>query len=85
MGAFLRALFRLRPQYLNLPVELVERLGAARASVLLALIRLMGFSLLFWTVNTVEQAARVAGAARMIVTDQVDDLVRFLDRSASRN
>ena len=77
--AFLSALFRLRPQYLNLPVQLVEKLGAARASVLLALIRFMGFSLLFWTVNTDEQAARVVKAARIIVTDHVDSMVRFLD------
>lgn len=84
LGAILRALFRLRPQYLNLPVQLVERLGAARAFVLLALVRLMGFSLLFWTVNTDAQAARVIKMARIIVTDQVDSLVRFLDQSAGR-
>ena len=84
IGALLRALFRLRPQYLNLPVQLIEKLGSARASVLLALVRLMGFSLLFWTVNTDAQAARVVTTARIIVTDQVDSLVRFLDRSASR-
>jgi glycerophosphoryl diester phosphodiesterase len=84
VGGVLRALFRLRPQYLNLPVQLVEKLGAARSSALLALIRLMGFSLLFWTVNTDEQAARVVKAGRIIVTDQVDSLVRFLDQSASR-
>jgi glycerophosphoryl diester phosphodiesterase len=84
VGAVVRALFRLRPQYLNLPIQLVERLGAGRASLLLGLIRMLGFSLLFWTVNTDEQAARVAKAARMIVTDQVDRLVRFRDQSASR-
>ncbi len=83
--AFLRALFRLRPQYLNLPIQLVEKLGPVRAGFLMALIRLLGFSLLFWTVNTEEQAARVVKAARMIVTDQVDTLVRFLDQSAGRN
>jgi glycerophosphoryl diester phosphodiesterase len=84
VGALLCALFRLRPQYLNLPIQLVERLGAGRASVLLRLIRVLGFSLLFWTVNTDEQAARVVHAARMIVTDQVDRLVRFRDQSTRR-
>ncbi len=79
-GAVVCALLRLRPQYLNLPIQLVERLGAGRASLLLGLLRVMGFSLLFWTVNTDEQAARVVHAARMIVTDQVDRLVRFRDR-----
>jgi glycerophosphoryl diester phosphodiesterase len=82
--ALLRALFQLRPQYLNLPVQLVEKLGPALAPVLLALARLMGFSLLFWTVNTGAEAARVVNSARIIVTDQVDNLVRFLDQSTSR-
>lgn len=80
VGAAVRALLRLRPQYLNLPIQLVERLGAGCASLLLGLLRVMGFSLLFWTVNTDEQAARVVRAARMIVTDQVDSLVSFRDR-----
>lgn len=84
VGAVIRALIRLRPQYLNLPIQLVEKLGAGRASLLLGVIRVMGFSLLFWTVNTVEQAARVAKAARIVVTDQVDRLVRFRDQSTSR-
>jgi glycerophosphoryl diester phosphodiesterase len=53
VGAVIRALIRLRPQYLNLPIQLVEKLGAGRASLLLRVIRVMGFSLLFWTVNTV--------------------------------
>src|SRR5208283_2661273 len=82
--ALLRALFQLRPQYLNLPVQLVEKLGPALASVVLAFLRLMGFSLLFWTVNTDTQAARVVNWARMIVTDHVDSLVRFLDQAAPR-
>jgi len=83
--ALLRILFRLRPQYLNLPIQLVQRLGPGRAAAFLALIRFMGFSILFWTVNTEKEAAQVCHAARMIVTDRVDTLVRFLDRSTIRN
>jgi len=82
--ALLGALFQLRPQYLNLPVQLVEKLGPALAPVFLAFLRLMGFSLLFWTVNTEAEAARVVNWARIIVTDQVDSMVGFLDTSAHR-
>lgn len=82
VGAFACALVRLRPQYLNLPIQLVQTLGAGRASFLLGFARLLGFSLLFWTVNTGEEAAQVGRAARIIVTDQVDRLVRFRDQSA---
>ena len=81
VGAFACALVRLRPQYLNLPIQLVHTLGAGGASFLMGFARLLGFSLLFWTVNTVAEAALVGGAARIIVTDHVDRLVRFRDQS----
>jgi glycerophosphoryl diester phosphodiesterase len=84
LGPLLRTLVQLRPHYLNLPIQLVEKIGPVLAPVLMALCRLMGFSLLFWTVNTEAQAARVVNWAHMIVTDQVDDMVRFLDKSARR-
>jgi hypothetical protein len=82
LRAFACALVRLRPHYLNLPIQLVQTLGAGRASLLLRLARLLGFSLLFWTVNTGDEAAQLGKAARIIVTDHVDRLVRFRDQSA---
>jgi glycerophosphoryl diester phosphodiesterase len=82
VGAFACALLRLRPQYLNLPIQLAQTIGARRASLFLGLARFLGFSLLFWTVNTGQEAAQAGRAARIIVTDQVDRLVRFRDQSA---
>ena len=74
-AAFASTLLWLRPHYLNLPIQIKE------ARFLFALLRAIGFSLLFWTVNTAEDAGFVARAAQIIVTDEVEDLVRWRDQS----
>lgn len=77
LGSFLGTLIKLRPQYLNLPVEAFQRLGEATTHQLLRFMRVFGFSYLFWTVNTVAAARPVLGHARIIVTDEVEVLVRM--------
>jgi glycerophosphoryl diester phosphodiesterase len=69
---FADVLLRLRPQYINLPVDIIAKLGPRWASLLFRALRGLGFSLLFWTVNTPEMAAAVKPHARMIVTDEVE-------------
>jgi glycerophosphoryl diester phosphodiesterase len=68
-------LVRLRPQYLNLPIQMLERIGAARSRLLARALRVLGFSLLFWTVNDKARAAAVRPFARILVTDEVEALV----------
>ena len=65
-------LVRLRPQFVNLPVDVMKVLGARRSVLLFRVLRLLGFSLLFWTVNTVEDAAILRPHARILVTDEVE-------------
>ncbi|MGA2481400.1 MAG: glycerophosphodiester phosphodiesterase family protein [Spirochaetia bacterium] len=81
VGAFVLLLLRLRPQYLNLPIDIMKSKRPRAVGLLLRIFRLLGFSLLFWTVNTAGGAASVAGAARILVTDQVEELVRWRDQS----
>jgi glycerophosphoryl diester phosphodiesterase len=69
--AFASTLLHLRPQYLNLPVQIFERIGDGAARFLCRFLRILGFRLLFWTVNTEEEAAKVLPFARIIVTDEV--------------
>jgi len=80
-AAFASTLLRLRPHYLNFPIQIMKARGSRAARALLALLRGFGFSLLFWTVNTAGDAASVARAARIIVTDEVEELVRWRDQS----
>jgi glycerophosphoryl diester phosphodiesterase len=77
---FAATLLRLRPQYLNLPVQAVEILGVRRAKLLFRVFRACGFSLLFWTVNSIEEAAVVLPYARIVVTDEVELLAGALTR-----
>jgi glycerophosphoryl diester phosphodiesterase len=65
-------LFKLRPQFVNLPVDMMGVLGARRSILLFRVLRLLGFSLLFWTVNEVEDAAVLLPHARILVTDEVE-------------
>ena len=78
MLGFAKVLLRLRPQFLNLPAEIVPTLGAARAARLFGTLRFLGFSLLFWTVNAGPQAFSLAPHARIIVTDEVERIIEEL-------
>jgi glycerophosphoryl diester phosphodiesterase len=73
-----RVLLSLRPQYLNLPVQVMELFGARRALLYLRVLKTLGFSVLFWTVNDPAAARLVAPFASMIVSDQVELMVRTL-------
>lgn len=86
LGGFASDLFRLRPQFVNLPVDVLGILGHRRAVLLFRILRLLGFSLLFWTVNNAADTAALAPHARILVTDEVDavlDAVRSLKTTNS--
>jgi glycerophosphoryl diester phosphodiesterase len=70
-------LVSLRPAYINLPVQIMEGRGVPRARALLRLLRLLGLSILLWTVNTTEEAEALSDLARVVVTDEVEKMIRF--------
>lgn len=82
-AAFAWTLARLRPQYVNLPIDMIRRIGAARSRWIARLLRGLGFSLLFWTVNEREEAVFAARYADFIVTDEVRK-VALIQRAARR-
>ena len=71
-AAIASALLRLRPRYVNLPMQTFHVLGPLKARLFLLLLRLLGFRLLFWTVNDVREALSIADRCRIIVTDEVE-------------
>ncbi len=83
--AFARTLIRLRPQYVNLPIDMVRTLGASRARWVARLLRLMGFALLFWTTNDAPDVLFAARYAEVLVTDQVGAAIDTLRRSFTGN
>ena len=78
LSGFARMLFRLRPQFVNLPVQVFHVLGRNRAEILCRFLKAFGFSLRFWTANTAEEAAVLAPFARIIVSDEVEQIVGAL-------
>ena len=72
-------LLRLRPQFVNLPVDVLGMFGSRRSALLFRALRALGFSLLFWTVNSTEEAAVLAPHARILVTDEVERTLRTTD------
>jgi len=78
-GSLVKILLGLRPRYVNLPVQMVERLGERNARRLLRFLRVCGFSILLWTVNDVALAAGIIGYARILVTDEVEKTLDALD------
>jgi glycerophosphoryl diester phosphodiesterase len=79
-AAIVRTILRLRPQYVNMPMQSFRVLGPSKARIFLRLLRVLGPRLLFWTVNSEEEALAVADRCRIIVTDEVE-LMLGLKRS----
>ena len=73
--AIATVVLRLRPQFLNLPVQTMERIGVGRTQSLLRFLRFLGISVLWWTVNTVEAAREVMDQAAILVTDDPEILL----------
>jgi glycerophosphoryl diester phosphodiesterase len=71
-AAIASALFGLRPQYVNLPMQSFQVLGPVKARLFIRLLLAFGFRLLFWTVNEAGEARAVADRCRIIVTDEVE-------------
>jgi glycerophosphoryl diester phosphodiesterase len=78
LSGFAKVLFRLRPQFVNLPVDTFRVLGRNKAEILCRFLKAFGFSLLFWTVNTAEEVAVLAPFARILVSDEVEQIVGAL-------
>lgn len=79
-GALLGVILRLRPRYVNMPVQVVERVGLRKARLLLGLLRVFGCSILLWTVNDPAAAAGILRFARIVVTDEVEAVLRAVKR-----
>ena len=76
--SFASTLRRLRPQYVNLPIDMVSALGPGRSRWIARILRALGFSLLYWTTNEPAQILFAARYADIIVTDDVGQAVQVM-------
>ena len=80
--SFASVLRRLRPQFVNLPIDMVRALGTGRSRWIARILRALGFSLLYWTTNETEQIRFAARYADIIVTDDVGQALQVLGSPA---
>lgn len=64
----------LKPDYLNLPVEMFNRLPRIIVGILISYFKFSGRKIAFWTVNSYEEYALVKRYADIIISDDVSNL-----------
>ena len=79
MARFYILLFRLRPRFVNLPIQALSIIGERKTKAIARALRFFGFSLAFWTVNRAEDAQKILRFARVIITDDVPTIKGYLD------
>ncbi|MGL4369888.1 MAG: glycerophosphodiester phosphodiesterase [Spirochaetota bacterium] len=68
----LRIVRAMKPQYMNMPVQMFEQVGMKSSRILLMILRLMGSRISFWTVNSQEEFDLAYRFGDVIITDQVE-------------
>lgn len=71
LGNLLRRVRRIRPRFVNLPVQAFDRLSPWKLRTLIFLFRTCGARVLFWTVNDSRSWQTVQSHADGIITDRV--------------
>ncbi|MFW6365034.1 MAG: glycerophosphodiester phosphodiesterase [Spirochaetota bacterium] len=72
------ALIRVRPTYLNPPVEGFTHIRRPLFFLFLLCVKLFRIRLAFYTVNTREEFRQVQNLADIIITDRIEDMETFL-------
>jgi len=73
-----KAIFKIKPYSLNLPVQMFDELGNKKAMQLLKLLKLQGKKIAFWTINTEEEYNKVKNYADFIITNEVEKMRRLV-------
>ncbi|HUP57299.1 MAG TPA: glycerophosphodiester phosphodiesterase family protein, partial [Bdellovibrionota bacterium] len=73
-------LARIRPRFVNAPVQTFERLGAFKAALFFRALKAAGLKLAFWTINTDADFEKVRPYADAVIGDDVERALRWLGR-----
>ncbi len=82
-AAIAREVVRLRPRFVNLPVQTMERIGVRRTLAFLRVLRVLGINVLWWTVNDLKSVEPVLSSSRILVSDDPEGMVKALAASHS--
>jgi len=73
-------MYKIRPQYLNLPIDLFGRLPGFMNFLILKTFRLLKFKIVFWTVNRRRYYLKVYKYSDAIITDEVEKIKSLRDQ-----
>ncbi len=73
-----KAIFKIKPYSLNLPVQMFEEIGDKKTEQLLKLLKLQGKKIAFWTINTKGEYDKVKYFADFIITNEVEKMLRLV-------
>ena len=79
----IRRVIQMKPQSMNLPIQLFKKAGKIPAVAMIRIFRLFGAKIIFWTVNTEDEFRNVFAYGDGIITDQVEFIRARVDESES--
>lgn len=85
LSGIIKAILRLKPDYLNLPVDLFKHLPGRLVVLLVRTAKLFGMGIAFWTVNSPAEVNKVKAIADVIITDEVELVCNIFSSSTSKN
>jgi glycerophosphoryl diester phosphodiesterase len=80
LGRLVLDLARIRPRFVNAPVQTFERLGDFKAALFFRALKATGLKLAFWTINTDAEFEKVRPYADAVIGDDVERALRWLGR-----
>lgn len=77
ISTILKVFFKLRPDYMNLPVSMFEKKNFLFCMFFIYFFKLSGSQLIFWTVNTEREFNFIHKHASFIITNEIEKIKLF--------
>lgn len=74
-----KVLFKLRPDFINLPVLMFKELGAFTSYSLIFLLKIFKKKILFWVVNNEKDLKKVINFTEIIITDNPEFIYKLIN------
>ncbi len=76
IGEIINRIRIIKPEYLNLPVEIFDYINKYAVYVMVRLLKVFKKRIIFWTVNSGSQFEMISGISDMIITDDVPGILK---------
>ncbi|MBN1382584.1 MAG: methyltransferase domain-containing protein [Deltaproteobacteria bacterium] len=79
----IRRIIKIKPEYLNLPVDIFDRANKQVIYLMIRLARAFNKKIAFWTINTEKQFHLIKNVSDIVITDDVSRLLDMTSRQPS--